>query len=91
MSEAIKFIHLRNHTEYSLVDGIIRVKPLVKRVAELAMPAIGVTDQSNLFATVKFYRAALAAGIKPIIGADVQIRDSVGQKKPYIITFKPEM
>jgi DNA polymerase-3 subunit alpha len=87
MSEAIKFIHLRNHTEYSLVDGIIRVKPLVKRVAELAMPAIGVTDQSNLFATVKFYRAALAAGIKPIIGADVQIRDSVGQKKPYIITL----
>ena len=87
MSEAIKFIHLRNHTEYSLVDGIIRVKPLVKRVAELAMPAIGVTDQSNLFATVKFYRAALAAGIKPIIGADVQIRDSVAQKKPYIITL----
>ena len=87
MSEAVKFIHLRNHTEYSLVDGIIRVKPLVKRAVELSMPAIAVTDQSNLFAAVKFYRAAIAAGVKPILGADVLIKDSVDQKVPYIITL----
>jgi len=87
MSDLVKFIHLRTHTEYSLVDGIIRVKPLVKRAAELAMPAIAVTDQSNLFAAVKFYRAAINSGVKPIIGADVQIKDSVSQKKPYTITL----
>jgi len=87
MSDVVKFIHLRNHTEYSLVDGIIRVKPLVKRVAELSMPAIAVTDQSNLFAAVKFYRAATSTGIKPIIGSDVLIRDSASQKKPYTITL----
>ena len=87
MSDLVKFIHLRTHTEYSLVDGIIRVKPLVKKAAELAMPAIAVTDQSNLFAAVKFYRAAITSGVKPIIGADVQIRDSVSQKKPYTVTL----
>ena len=87
MSDLVKFIHLRTHTEYSLVDGIIRVKPLVKKAAELAMPAIAVTDQSNLFAAVKFYRAAIRSGVKPIIGADVQIRDSVSQKNPYTVTL----
>ena len=87
MSDSVKFIHLRNHTEYSLVDGIIRVKPLAKRAAELSMPAIAVTDQSNLFAAVKFYRAAQAAGVKPILGADVLIKDTPDQKTPYIVTL----
>ncbi|OOZ41195.1 DNA polymerase III subunit alpha [Solemya pervernicosa gill symbiont] len=67
------FVHLRTHTEYSLVDGIVRIKPLVKSVAAAGMAAVAVTDQSNLFAMVKFYRAALGAGIKPIVGADVWI------------------
>ena len=87
MSESVKFIHLRNHTEYSLVDGIIRVKPLAKRAAELSMPAIAVTDHCNLFAAVKFYRAALSAGVKPILGADVLIKDRVDQKQPYTVTL----
>ncbi|MEO1962655.1 MAG: DNA polymerase III subunit alpha [Cycloclasticus sp.] len=87
MTEKLTFVHLRNHTEYSLVDGIIRIKPLVKRATELSMPAIAVTDQSNLFAAVKFYRAATSAGVKPIIGADVLIKDAVDQKKPYIVTL----
>lgn len=87
MSEEVKFIHLRNHTKYSLVDGIIRIKPLMKRVAELSMPAIALTDQSNLFAGVKFYRAAINSGIKPIIGADLLIKDSVDQKAPHIVTL----
>jgi len=68
------FIHLHLHTEYSLVDGTVRIKQLVERARKLGMPAVAVTDQHNLFALVKFYRAAEAAGIKPIIGADVLIR-----------------
>ncbi len=70
------FVHLHLHTEYSLVDGLIRVKPLMERVAELGMPAVALTDQSNLFAMVKFYRAALAKGIKPIFGVDAWLRDA---------------
>ncbi len=65
------FVHLRLHTEYSLVDGLVRIKPLANAVAEKGMPAVAVTDQSNLFAMVKFYRAAMAQGIKPIIGVDI--------------------
>ena len=65
-----KFIHLRLHSEFSLVDGVVRIKPLIKAVSEAGMPAVAVTDQSNLFAMVKFYRAAIAGGVKPIIGAD---------------------
>ncbi|HEX5515138.1 MAG TPA: PHP domain-containing protein, partial [Gammaproteobacteria bacterium] len=73
---SVGFVHLRVHTEYSLSDGIIRIKPLVKACAAAGMPAVAVTDQGNLFAMVKFYRAALAAGIKPIIGADVLVEDT---------------
>ncbi len=68
------FIHLRVHTEYSLVDGLVRVKPLMQALTEANMPAVALTDQSNLFAMVKFTRAALAAGIKPIIGVDALVR-----------------
>jgi len=67
------FVHLHLHTEFSLVDGLVRIKPLMQAVAQANMPAVALTDQSNLFAMVKFYRAALAAGIKPIIGVEVLI------------------
>ncbi len=70
------FVHLHLHTEYSLVDGIVRIKPLIKAVAEAGMPAVALTDQSNLFAMVKFYTAAMAAGIKPIIGVDVWLEEA---------------
>lgn len=66
-----RFIHLRVHTEYSLVDGIVRIKPLVKALAKDAMPAVAITDVCNLFALVKFYKAAQGAGIKPICGSDL--------------------
>jgi DNA polymerase-3 subunit alpha len=69
------FVHLRVHTEYSLVDSVVRVPELMSAVAAQGMPAIGLTDECNLFAMVKFYRAALAAGIKPIIGIDLWVRD----------------
>ena len=68
------FVHLRLHTEYSLVDGLIRIKSLVRQVAAAGMPAVAVTDMSNLFALIKFYKAALGAGIKPIIGVDAWVR-----------------
>ena len=68
------FVHLHLHTEYSLVDGTVRIKQLVEKARELGMPAVAVTDQHNFFGLVKFYRAAEAAGIKPIIGAEVLLR-----------------
>ncbi len=74
------FVHLRLHTDYSLVDGTVRIPDLIRRLREHGMPAVALTDQSNLFAMVKFYSAAVAAGIKPIIGCDVLIRsDSPGE------------
>ncbi|WP_342243141.1 DNA polymerase III subunit alpha [Pseudomonas sp. OTU5201] len=65
------FVHLRLHSEYSLVDGLVRVKPLVKAVAGAGMPAVAITDQSNMCSLVKFYKAAMGGGIKPICGADI--------------------
>jgi DNA polymerase-3 subunit alpha len=70
----VPFVHLHLHTEFSMVDGTLRIKQMIERASELGMPAIAVTDQHNLFALVKFYRAAEAAGIKPIVGADVLLR-----------------
>jgi DNA polymerase-3 subunit alpha len=69
------FVHLRLHTEYSLVDGVVRVDDLVAACAAAGMPAVAVTDQSNLFAMVKFYKAAQSRGVKPIVGVDVWLRD----------------
>ena len=67
------FVHLHLHSEFSLVDSTLRLKQLVERVKELGMPAVALTDQSNMFGLVKFYRAAVAAGVKPIAGADVLV------------------
>jgi DNA polymerase-3 subunit alpha len=69
------FVHLHLHSEFSLVDSTLRLKKLVERTGELGMPAVAVTDHSNLFALVKFYQAAINAGIKPIAGADVLIQN----------------
>ncbi len=70
-----QFVHLHLHSEFSLNDGLIRLKPLVERAAELGMAAVAVTDFANLFGVVKFYRAALAKGIKPIVGMEVDIAE----------------
>lgn len=74
------FVHLHLHTEFSLVDGLIRIKNLVKKVAMAGMPAVAVTDMGNLFALIKFYKAALGAGIKPIAGVEVWVQR--GQREP---------
>jgi DNA polymerase-3 subunit alpha len=67
------FVHLHLHTEYSLVDSTIRIDRLVKACAAAGMPAVAMTDDSNLFALVKFYNAAEKAGLKPIIGCDLWV------------------
>jgi len=77
------FVHLHLHTEYSLVDGVVRLRPLVEQVAMIGMPAVAVTDHSNLFGVVKFYRAAEKAGVKPVIGADVLIRNPAEDQTPF--------
>ncbi|RLA22726.1 MAG: DNA polymerase III subunit alpha [Gammaproteobacteria bacterium] len=82
-----KFIHLRLLSEYSLVDGIVKVKPLISELANLGMPAVAITDQSNLFSLVKFYRAALGKGIKPISGADVHIFNPGDPAQPFRLTL----
>jgi DNA polymerase III subunit alpha len=73
------FVHLRLHTEYSLIDSVVRVDDLVGAVAKSGMHAVAVTDQNNLFSMVKFYKAALAKGVKPIIGVDLLIKE-VGER-----------
>ena len=79
---ASPFVHLHLHTEYSLVDSTVRVAPLMQRCAEDGMPAVALTDQNNLFGMVKFYRAAVAAGVKPIIGADLLIANEDDDSRP---------
>jgi len=68
-----RFVHLRLHTEYSLVDSVVRVAALMEAVAAARMPAVALTDASNLFAMVKFYRAALEHGVKPIVGVELTV------------------
>jgi DNA polymerase-3 subunit alpha len=84
------FVHLRVHTEFSLTDGVVRVEPpkrkgggvggtLTSRAAELGFPAVAITDRNNLFAMVKFYKAAEGAGIKPVVGVDLWLEERVAQ------------
>jgi len=72
-----RFVHLNVHSEYSISDGIVRIKPLAAKVAELNQPAVAITDISNLYAAVKFYKACLGSGVKPLIGADVWIENPI--------------
>src|SRR3990167_7318512 len=65
------FVHLRLHSEYSLIDGIVRLDALLTTLPQRGMHAVAITDFCNLFAVIKFFKAAVAAGIKPIIGCDV--------------------
>ncbi|HZK43372.1 MAG TPA: DNA polymerase III subunit alpha [Syntrophomonadaceae bacterium] len=67
------FVHLHNHSEYSLLDGASRIKALVSRAAELDMPAIAITDHGVLYGVIDFYREAKKQGIKPIIGCEVYV------------------
>ena len=81
------FIHLRLHSEYSLSDSVVRVAELIAAVAAADMPAVAVTDQNNLFAMVKFYREALAGGVKPIVGVDLAVREEGERREASRLTL----
>jgi DNA polymerase III subunit alpha len=70
----VMFVHLRTHTEFSVVDGTLRVDEMVARAAADRQAALAITDLGNLFATIKFYKGARGAGVKPLIGADVWVQ-----------------
>lgn len=74
LQEEPKFIHLRVHSDYSMCDGLNKVKPILSKAADLNMAALALTDQTNLCGLVKYYHAAHGAGIKPIIGADFWVK-----------------
>ena len=77
------FVHLHLHTEYSLVDGLVRIQPLVNAAAAAGMPAVAVTDHTNLFCLVRFYKAAMAAGIKPLAGTELAVVNPTDATKPH--------
>ena len=81
------FVHLHIHSEFSLVDGILRIGPLIERTKALGMPAVAVTDRANLFCMVRFYRAAVAGGIKPIIGVDLPIEPESNDAPAGLLTL----
>ena len=68
-----RVIHLHVHSDYSMIDGLAKTGALVKKAASLNMPALAITDFTNLCGLVKFYGSAHGAGIKPIIGADFRV------------------
>ncbi|WP_199100318.1 DNA polymerase III subunit alpha [Dyella sp. ASV21] len=83
---SVRFAHLHLHSEYSLVDSTIRIKALVEACVRLGVPAVALTDDSNMFALVKFYKACSAAGIKPIGGCDLWI-SAPDDPRPWRLTL----
>lgn len=80
------FVHLRVHSEYSMVDGICRINPMLDRIAEHKMPAVALTDHINFCGLIKFYKSCRANGIKPITGVDLLVDDGSGEQEPFRIT-----
>ena len=79
---APRFVHLRMHSEYSVTDGIVRIEEAIAKARADGMPALALTDAGNLFGMVKFYAAARAAGVKPLIGADCWLQNEADRDKP---------
>lgn len=84
---SVNFIHLKVHTEYSLTNGLVRIKPLIAKSLSENIPAIAITDQSNLCALVKFYKSTRGAGIKPIIGVDIWLENESESNNPHRMTL----
>jgi len=76
-----QFVHLHNHTEYSLLDGASRISSLVGRAKELGMPAIAITDHGSMYGVIDFYKQAKKQGIKPIIGCEVYVAPRSRQER----------
>ena len=86
MSEAASsplFVHLRVHSEFSVVDSTVRISDLVKKAVGFGQPALALTDLGNLFGLIKFYKATRGKGVKPIAGCDVWIQNLEERDKPY--------
>lgn len=81
MSE--QFVHLNIHSEFSLIDSMVRIKPLAKRCSELGMTTLALTDFSNVFGLIKFYSACINQGIKPIIGAELAVNSHNTTQPPF--------
>ena len=77
------FVHLRLHSEFSIVDGTVRIDDGIAAAVADAMPALAVTDLANAFGLVKFYRAARSRGIKPILGCDVWLTHEAERDQPF--------
>ncbi len=73
MSQQSNFVHLHNHTQYSLLDGACKINEMVETARKFGQPAVAITDHGNLFGAVEFHKAASAAGVKPIIGCEVYV------------------
>ena len=76
------FVHLRTHTEYSVVDGTLRIDEVVAAAADDQQVALAITDLGNLFGAIKFYGATRSKGIKPLIGADVWLEPEGSDRAP---------
>jgi len=76
------FVHLHLHTEYSFLDGAVRMKELMKKAKEFGMPAVAITDHGNLHGAIEFYQAATNAGIKPIIGCEAYMAPGAMKDRP---------
>src|SRR5436190_16253114 len=83
---APRFVHLRLHTEYSIVDGMARVDDAVAAAAADTMPALAITDAGNLFGAIKFFEAARAQGVQPIVGCDLWLTNEKNRDQPYRFT-----
>ena len=79
---AVDFAHLRVHSEYSIVDGLAKVSDLADAAADLGMKAVALTDRGNLYGLIKFYRACLGKGVKPILGLDLHHQPGEGEGRP---------
>src|SRR5918911_308554 len=88
------FVHLHNHTEFSLLDGASRIGAMVKRAAELEMPALALTDHGVMYGGIQFYRLCRQAGINPILGCEVYVaprsrhqKEGKADRDPYHLTL----
>ena len=81
MSETTPFVHLHNHSEYSLLDGASKIEHLVDTALSMGMPALALTDHGNLFGAIQFYNTASKKGLKPIIGCEIYVAKESRHKK----------
>ena len=80
-----QFVHLRCHSEYSIVDGIVRIDDYIEAANQDAMPALALSDLSNLFGAIKFYKAARDKGVKPIIGCELWLENTKNRDQAFRI------